>query len=201
MRGGRPSRLEPDRAWEYLLWLLGRRAYTVDELRRKLRRRELDADTAEDLLERLQRLGLADDRAYAERYVSARRGHRGRVALRRELRRKGVAEALVADELVGLDDAQQRAAAVALLGKHAWRYHPDRTATAAHPRGAGAAGGGADGAGGPGDEDARREGRRRARARAFAFLARRGFPADVAAAALEEVGWWDAAQDDGALLP
>ncbi len=198
MTRGRPSPLEPDRAWEYLLWLLGRRAYTVEELRRKLRRRQLDTEATEELLERLQRLGLVDDRAYAERYVAARHANRGRVALRRELRRKGVAEALVSDELMGLDDAHQRAAAVALLGKHAWRYHPDRAAP--HARRVGAAGNGADRARVPGDDGARREARRRARARAFAFLARRGFPADVAAAALEEVGWWDTAQNDDAPL-
>ncbi len=176
-----PARpLDPERAWDYLLTLLTRRDYTLDELRRRLVGRGIEAARAEDLLVRLRELGLADDRAYSERWVAARKHSRGRIALRAELRRKGVDEELVERGVGGLDPTQQAAAAAELLRRFAWRYRPADAV--------------ADSASGAPSEAAERERRntlRRSRARAFAFLARRGFGAEAAAAALEEVGWWD----------
>jgi len=202
-----PTQLEPDRAWDYLLRLLAQRAYTVSELDTKLRRRGIGAEDAAALLERLGELQLVDDAAYAERYVASRRETRGRIALRRELQRKGVDEALVERELRDLDGDDQVRAAEALLRRNAWRYAPDT----------GAASTGADtqGTQGTQGEDAERlhvskdrhgetpppddfqaERQRRlalakARSKALAFLARRGFPAEAAMRALERVGWFD----------
>jgi len=118
-------------------------------------------------------LRLLDDRAFAEAYVRRRRDERGRLALRTELRRKGIDEALIDrvlaadDEDPGLSDEQQREAASALLTKHAWRF-------AGRP-----AGDAPDGD----VTDARLE-RQRRRARAAGFLARRGFAPDVVSEAL-----------------
>lgn len=190
----RRSPLDRERAWTYLLDLLTRRDYTEAELRDRLRRRGVGDDDADGLLARLRDLGLADDARFAEQYVASRRGSRGRLALRAELRRKGVEASLVERELDPLSEAQQLAAATALLQRNAWRYRPGSSA----PRAAGGKAlppsGSADLApedeGDPGSEA---EARRRAlkeRARAFAFLARRGFTADVATAAIQELGWW-----------
>ncbi len=124
---------------------------------------------------------LLDDRAFAEAYVRRRRDERGRLALRTELRRKGVDEALVEDVLAGddddrgLDDDQQLAAASALLAKQAWRF-------AVRPSGDAPDAGAPDGAA-PADGGARLE-RQRRRARAAAFLARRGFTPEVVGEAL-----------------
>ncbi len=190
--------LNRERAWTYLLDLLTRRDYTEAELRDRLRRRGVGDDDADGLLARLRELGLADDARFAEQYVASRRGSRGRLALRAELRRKGVEASLVERELDPLSEAQQVAAATALLQRNAWRYRPGSSA----PR---AAGGKALPPGGDasasadlapedeGDPGSEAEARRRAlkeRARAFAFLARRGFTADVATAAIHELGWW-----------
>lgn len=171
MSRGKP--LTPERAWEYLLWLLSRRAYTVAELRQRLLRRGLLEEEAEPLLVRLEELQLVDDALYTEQYVRSRKGERGKLALRRELRRKGVHEELIAGELDALEPPQQLLAAAELLRKHAWRYQPKL----------------------PGEESilADHEVRTellKARAKAFAFLARRGFSAGIAASALEEVGWF-----------
>lgn len=167
-----PRDLTPATAWEYLLESLARRAYTVAELRRKLVRRGLPEDDVTALLERLVELRLADDDAYAEQYVSARQGSRGRLALRQELRRKGIDAEVAAATLEPLDTAHQLDAASALLLRHAWRYRPADDPDAG--------------------EAARRVARLKARARAMAFLARRGFSADVAGAALEASGWFEA---------
>lgn len=170
-----PRPLAPERAWSYALWLLGRQAYTASELSDRLARRGLDAELCARTVARLQELRLLDDRAFAESFVRRRRDERGRLALRSELRRKGVAEDTIErvlagdDEEPGLGDAQQLAAAAALLAKHAWRFAP-RTGEDAE-----------------GDEDVGQAAtldRRRRRGRAAAFLARRGFAPDVVGEAL-----------------
>ncbi len=198
----RRAPLDRERAWTYLLDLLTRRDYTEAELRTKLRRRQVEDGDVDALLDRLRELGLANDERFAEHYVASRRRARGRLALRTELRRKGVDPALVERELEPLTEAQQVKAAAALLRRFAWRYQPGsgrpgsgaRSGTAPDPGGDG--GTGAD----PAVEaaaEAAAEARRAAlkeRARAFAFLARRGFTAGVAGDAIRALGWWE---DDG----
>ncbi len=179
-----PRPFTPERAWNYLLFILSRRSYTVAELRERLERRGLASSDAEPLLTRLVELALVDDATYVEQYVNSRREARGRLALRRELKRKGVATELVERELEGLSAAQQAEAATALLERQAWRYRPaDHDGTDE-----------ASDASGPLDDRQEyelRERRYRARTKAFAFLARRGFGVDAATAALERVGWFE----------
>lgn len=178
-RGPRSSKpFTPERAWNYLLFILARRQYTVAELRERLLRRGLPAEEAEPLLERLAELKLVDDAMYAEQYVSSRKGSRGRLVLRRELNRRGVSEDLVEHELSELSPEQQAEAATTLLTKNAWRYQPPAAAEQ----------GGVET-----DEEAHERWNelRKARAKAFAFLARRGFTAEAAGQALERVGWFD----------
>lgn len=179
----RPSPLTREGAWEYLLRVLARQSYTVSELRRKLTLREVPEETAEELLARLQELGLVDDAKYAEQYVASRRASRGRLALSQELRRKGIADAVTTRNLAALTTAQQLAAAKELLLKNAWRYRP------ATLKGATVEGDAASRA----DEFEAGTRLSKARAKAMAFLARRGFTADVAAAAIDASGWFEAA--------
>jgi len=181
----RGAPLDPQRAWGYLLDLLARRDYTEAELRERLHRRGLAEADADALLTRLAELGLLNDARFAERWVESRRGSRGRLALRTELRRKGVAAELVEQGLEPLSEAQQRAAATALLERFAWRYRPAPAAV-----GRPAAAGPDDGDSARAEAAARRRARDRGRARAFAFLARRGFTPDVAGEAIEALGWW-----------
>jgi regulatory protein len=156
-----PTPLDPDRAWDYALELLARRSMSAAEVRARLRRRSLPVGEADAVVAKLERLGLLDDRAFAEGYVRSRARERGRLALRRELQHKGVADDVADGALAPHDDADQASAARALLIKHAWRF-----AVAA-------------------DDDARAEQSRRARA--YGLLARRGFPPDAVAAAVAEV--------------
>ncbi|MFO7544018.1 MAG: regulatory protein RecX [Trueperaceae bacterium] len=186
--GAKP--LQPDRAWDYLLRLLAQRAYTVAELDAKLRGRGIGAADAAALLKRLHDLQLVDDAAYAERYVASRRETRGRLALRQDLKRKGVDEALVERELRDLDVNDQVRAAEALLRRNAWRYAPkhrkDDAAEVGDQLG--------DDADARSDFEAERQRRvalAKARSKALAFLARRGFPAEAGLRALERVGWFD----------
>lgn len=148
--------MDEARAWNYCLWLLGRRAWTEAELRERMRRKEASAAVVEAVVARLREYGFLDDRAFAESFVRSRSREHGSARLRGDLLRKGVAEEIVAGELAGLDEAAQVAAARELLRRHAWRFERS------------------------GEEPQRR------RARIWGFLARRGFPPDVAGAVLEE---------------
>ncbi len=164
-----------ERAWEYLLNVLARQAYTVAELRSKLARRGVEEAMGEELLGRLVELKLVDDAEYAERYVAGRRQTHGRLALRRDLARRGVAEEVLAPPLGALDASQQASAAADLLRKNAWRYRPAEPEEDAED-----------------DERTRFELLRKAEAKARAFLARRGFDPDAVEAAVEAVGWFGA---------
>jgi regulatory protein len=157
-----------ERAWSYALALLTRRSHTEAEIRERLARKLAGSAVIDEVVERLARYRLVDDGAFAEAYVRSRSGRKGSIALRHELRRKGVPEEAADSSLAPLDEQTELANAVRLLARNAWRFRI---------------------------EDARR-----GRARAFAFLARRGFPAEVSAAALEQQ-WleqqWVEPADDG----
>src|SRR5690606_37524383 len=132
--------------------------------KRKLARRLVPEPLADELVARLIELRLVDDKVYADQYVSARKTARGRLALRAELRRKGVDEEIVDERVERLGDEQQLKAAVDLLRKHAWRYRPLEEAVEASS---------------DAEERDARQRLRRAEAKAKAFLARRGFSPDV----------------------
>ena len=197
--GARGSRrdepLTRERAWEYLLNILSRRAYTVAELERKLRRRGAEAEVTAALLARLIELRLANDVDYTEQYVSSRKASRGRLALAQELRGRGVEAQTVGAGLAKLDHEQQVAAAETLLLRNAWRYRPVGAAPRTEEPGTeepGVEGPGAsdDWAGVAQSARARSDARFKAKAKAFGFLARRGFDPEAAAEAIERTGWF-----------
>ncbi len=113
------------RAWNYVLWLLARKAYTSEELRRKLERKKVTPAGLARILERLGEYRFIDDSAYAERYVRGRKAHKGPLALKSELRLRGVPEADIETALDPLDEGTQLEAATALLRKHVWRFTKD----------------------------------------------------------------------------
>lgn len=69
-------------------------------------RRGFGEDVAEQVLGRLDDVGLVDDAAFAEVWVRSRHTHQGlgRRALVAELRRKGVAESVAAEAAATVDD-------------------------------------------------------------------------------------------------
>ena len=72
-------------------------ARTREQLRQTLHKREVDAELAERVLDRMEEVGLVDDLGYAQEYVRQRRESRGsgRRALAMELQRKGVPEPII----------------------------------------------------------------------------------------------------------
>lgn len=110
------------RSLSYAFWLLGRRAYTTAELREKLLGKQAEPEVVTRVIARLSELRYLDDKGYAESFVRSRQPRKGRMALRRELFRKGVSEQVVDEALGALELDTQVATAAALLEKHAWRF-------------------------------------------------------------------------------
>lgn len=111
-----------ERALRYAYWLLSRRDYARAELVERLQRKPVAPEVRDAVLARLDELDYLDDARFARGFVRARSADKGRWALRRELARRGVPEAVAEEALEGLDDAHQEAAARAVLRKHAWRF-------------------------------------------------------------------------------
>ena len=98
--------LTSDQAHDACLRLLAVRARSRGELARRLQARGCDSGVAEDVLDRLAGVGLVDDAAFARSWVRQRHEHsgRGRRALGRELRDKGVDDETAAQALQQIDD-------------------------------------------------------------------------------------------------
>lgn len=114
--------MEEARAWNYCLWLLGRRAHSQEELRERMLRKGASGSVAEQVLQRLREYGFVDDEAFTSQFVASRSGRYGSLRLRGDLLRKGVAEALVEAELGRVTEESQEEAALELLQRNAWRF-------------------------------------------------------------------------------
>lgn len=111
-----------ERAWNYVLWLLGRQSYTKAQLAKKLERKEATPDIIERVLEKLERLHFVNDALYAENYIRARKRKKGPLALKQELYQKGVPGKLIVPAIEELGEEEQVQAALTLVEKQAWRW-------------------------------------------------------------------------------
>lgn len=103
----------PRSAHERALGLLAVRSRSRQELQTRLRAAGFPSDEVEDVLVRLERVGLVDDADFARQVAEHRFGTRreGSRAVTGELLRKGVAPALVAQAVAAAqgDDEELRA--------------------------------------------------------------------------------------------
>lgn len=85
------------------------------EIRDYLRRKKTDDPVADAVLERLERLGLVDDREFARFWVENRLSFRprGSRALRTEMRRKGLESEVIDEALSDIEDEEPLAYAAA----------------------------------------------------------------------------------------
>lgn len=97
----------------YLLHILAKGAYTRRSLEERLARRGAESDEISTLLDYFEDLGYVDDALYARLYVESHE-ERGSLRLRSELRRRGVAEALIEEALSKRDEASEEEAALNL---------------------------------------------------------------------------------------
>ena len=106
-------------ARKILLDTLTGQARSRQELADKLAKRGVPDELAAGLLDRFAEVGLIDDAAYARQWVESRHRSRGLAprALAQELRRKGIDDEDSKAALEQIDEADQRAAARALVDK------------------------------------------------------------------------------------
>ncbi|MFC8718326.1 recombination regulator RecX [Kitasatospora sp. NPDC057198] len=119
-RRGRAAEPEGDpaeRARDVCLRLLTGAAKSRKQLADALRRKEIPDEVAEQVLDRLEEVGLIDDAAFAEAWVESRHAVRGlsRRALAQELRTKGVTGETAERALLQVDADDETEAARALV--------------------------------------------------------------------------------------
>ncbi len=97
---------EVERAYERALNFLSYRPRSEAEVRRNLRKKDVEDEVVEVVIERLTRAGLVDDGEFARYWVENRLQFkpRGARALHHELRQKGVADSIITDALLDLDE-------------------------------------------------------------------------------------------------
>jgi regulatory protein len=119
-RAGQGAPADPvAKAKEICLDLLATRSRTKAELRTRLLRRGIEEPVADQVLGRLDEVGLVDDAAFAEQWVRSRHTYQGmaRRALSAELRRKGVADHVAAEAVSTLDGEAEESRARDLVRK------------------------------------------------------------------------------------
>lgn len=125
---------QAEQAMRAAMRLLDARPRAAAEIRLRLRRKQLPAAAIDTALARLTELGLVDDAAFSRTLVEHRQTFRprGRLAIRDELRRKGVSreqiDAALADAEADADPEaeHERAMAVARGALRRYADAPDR---------------------------------------------------------------------------
>ncbi|HEX9884846.1 MAG TPA: regulatory protein RecX [Longimicrobiales bacterium] len=157
------------RAREAALSLLSHRARARQELARRLRKKDFPGAVIRDCLDELEARGFLDDAEFARSFVRGRLRvrPRGRAGLHSELRRLGVDDAVAQTAVDGVFQEESTSDAdLALDAARGWLKRQGGAIQAAL-------------AGPPFDPD-----RDKARRRLHGYLARRGFPAGAARAAM-----------------
>ena len=97
---------DANRAKEKALYLLGYRSHTKKELAEKIARAGVGRQAAQGAADRMEELGLIDDRAYARQYAKElfTRKRYGAMRVRQELLRKGIDGELIEEVLAGYGD-------------------------------------------------------------------------------------------------
>ena len=122
---------QAEQAMRAAMRLIDARPRSAAELRQRLRRKEFPPEVAEQAVARLSELGLVDDAAFSRMLIESRQSFRlrGQIAIRDELRRKGVSRDVVDSALAEADDPeaeQERAMAVARNALRRYADAPDR---------------------------------------------------------------------------
>jgi regulatory protein len=111
--------------------LIDTRPRSADELRQRLRRKAFPPEVAEAAVARLSELGLVDDAAFTRTLIESRQSFRprGTLAIRDELRRKGVSRDVIDAAIAETDDPEaetERAMAVARTALRRYANAPDK---------------------------------------------------------------------------
>ena len=116
---GAEAQSESERAREICLRQLSTRPRTRAELAKALAKQEISAEVIAEVLDRYDEVGIIDDAAFAQAWVSSRHQGRGlaRRVLAHELRQHGVDTEVAAEALEALDPDEEAATARALVDR------------------------------------------------------------------------------------
>lgn len=105
--------------WDVALRLLGVRARSRAEMRQRLQQRGFTPEEIDTTMGRLEKADLLDDVDFATEWVRSRHAgsSRGHLALKRELRTKGIDDDIAAEALAQIEPEDERASALALASK------------------------------------------------------------------------------------
>jgi len=130
-RTAAPRLPDDERAMQYALRVLGYCPRSISELRQRLEKKGCTPAITDRTLAELARLGLLDDREFAQSWVSHRQKQRGPALLRQELRRKGIDRDLAEEVITAEISADSECTAAWQVATRALRndtFPPDRNA-------------------------------------------------------------------------
>lgn len=101
--------------------LINHRARSTAELRQRLLDAEFEPEGVEEVIDRCTASGMLDDAQFAQEWVRQREKNQKKsvAVLRRELQRKGIAQALIEDALAQVDEESQEQILEELVTKKA----------------------------------------------------------------------------------
>lgn len=97
--------------------LLSFRARSRKEISDRLQKKGFLANTIDEVIQKLERYDLLDDKKFAESWVRERSGKRGKILLRVELFQKGIGEEIINKILESVDKEKEIEAAREIVSK------------------------------------------------------------------------------------
>ena len=117
-------------AVEYSIYLLDNRSYAKHSMVIKLRNKKYDDEQIDQTVKELERIGLLDDRKFADNYAQdkVRIYRRGRRRIYLELLQKGVAKDIIEEAINHIGDQQELEAAKSIIKskQRQWKHLTDQ---------------------------------------------------------------------------
>lgn len=104
---------EKEEALEYMLKILEAKSATEAELIGKAKKKAFCGIAVEYAINKMYGFSLIDDKAFAQRYVSKNSAYKGKRRMAYELKAKGVADVLVDEAFLELEDEYEAALSIA----------------------------------------------------------------------------------------
>ncbi|MGR5065188.1 RecX family transcriptional regulator [Photobacterium sp. DNB22_13_2] len=116
--GPKPAQKVED-VYEYAIWWLNQRSYSVAKLKEKLPRKTTNTEWINQVINRLLELGFLCDQRYAETYVNSRCRSYGPAKLAQKLKLQGVSQADIDNALLTIDESGQDELINRVINKYA----------------------------------------------------------------------------------
>ncbi|PSU34840.1 regulatory protein RecX [Photobacterium lutimaris] len=116
--GPKPAQKVED-VYEYAIWWLNQRSYSVATLKEKLPRKTTNSEWINQVINRLLELGYLCDKRYAETFVQSRCRSYGPTVLAQKLKLQGVSQADIDNALQTIDESEQDELINRVINKYA----------------------------------------------------------------------------------